>query len=89
MSTIHVRGLATETQATPDPTSGDPTSGDPTSGDQVSDPVTGDQDPFGQQRKLAASLIKNLGYEDAVDACRRNGWCGVLKVLLEAKPGTA
>ncbi len=46
-----------------------------------------DQDPFSHQRTLAASLIKNLGYEDAVDACRRNGWCGVLKVLLETRPG--
>jgi hypothetical protein len=42
-------------------------------------------DPFGHQRALAASLIRNLGYDVAVDACRRNGWCGVLKVLLEDK----
>jgi hypothetical protein len=42
-------------------------------------------DPWHHQRKLAHSLVKNLGYEDAVDACRRNGWAGVLHVLLEEK----
>jgi hypothetical protein len=79
MSTIEVRALATEVQAT----------SDRARGDQVTDPVSGDQDPFRHQRKLAASLIKNLGYADAVDACRRNGWCGVLKILLETRPGAA
>ena len=42
-------------------------------------------DPWHHQRKLALSLVTNLGYEDAVDACRRNGWAGVLRVLLEEK----
>ncbi len=48
-------------------------------------PERDNKDPWHHQRKLAASLVKNLGYEDAVDACRRNGWAGVLRVLLEEK----
>lgn len=48
-------------------------------------PERDNNDPWHHQRKLAASLVKNLGYEDAVDACRRNGWAGVLRVLLEER----
>jgi len=63
--------------------------GEPARGPALDGTTAADADPYGHQRELAASLIRNLGYEDAIDACRRNGWCGVLKVLLEAKPGAA
>ena len=63
--------------------------GEPARAPGLDGAMAADPDPLGHQRTLAASLIKNLGYEDAVDACRRNGWCGVLKVLLEQAPGAA
>lgn len=34
------------------------------------------------QKKLALSLIENLGYEGAVHACRANSWDGVLRCVL-------
>ena len=34
------------------------------------------------QRSLANSLIASLGMDDAIDACRRNCWDGVLEILL-------
>ncbi len=40
---------------------------------------TGNQD---YQRKLAISLVFNLGTEGAIHACRANSWDGVLKWVI-------
>ncbi len=43
------------------------------------------------QRELAATLIAGLGYHRAIDECLRNGWDGVLGVLMDTRhpPGHA
>ena len=33
-------------------------------------------------QSLAMKLVENLGREEAIDACRRNTWDGVLKIIL-------
>ena len=33
-------------------------------------------------RTLAMQLVEKLGREEAIDACRRNMWDGVLKIIL-------
>jgi hypothetical protein len=37
------------------------------------------------QRWLAMSLVSSLGYEEAVMACQRMAWYGVLRCLLNEK----
>ena len=39
-------------------------------------------------RTLAIELVEKLGRDEAIDACRRNTWDGVLKVILtgDAQP---
>ncbi|MCH7887744.1 MAG: hypothetical protein IIA00_00520 [Proteobacteria bacterium] len=44
------------------------------------------QDNHPYQRDLAAALVAGLGYDDALAACRSNGWDGVLRVLLAERP---
>lgn len=44
------------------------------------------QDNHPYQRDLAAALLAGLGYDDALAACRSNGWDGVLRVLLAERP---
>jgi hypothetical protein len=34
------------------------------------------------QRDLAAKLVRVMGFDGALDACRNNGWEGVVSVLL-------
>ncbi len=34
------------------------------------------------QRKLAAALVASLGFDAALEACRSNGWEGILRALL-------
>jgi len=41
------------------------------------------------QRWLAMSLVSSLGYEEAVTACQRMAWCGVLRCLLNEKGAIA
>ncbi len=38
--------------------------------------------PISEQARLAMSLIDSLGREGAINACRSNGWDGVLDFLL-------
>ena len=35
------------------------------------------------QRAFAASLVKSLGYEDALQICRDNSWDGIFDLLLD------
>ena len=44
-----------------------------------------EQDQARGLREFAERLVRQLGFEDAVDACRRNGWQGALNVMLEQK----
>ena len=37
------------------------------------------------QKKLAISLVVNLGFESAIHSCQANSWEGVLKWVLELK----
>ena len=37
------------------------------------------------QKKLAISLVVNLGFEGAVHSCQANSWGGVLKWVLALK----
>ncbi len=37
------------------------------------------------QKRLAISLVANLGFESAIHSCRANSWEGVLKWVLELK----
>ena len=37
------------------------------------------------QKKLAISLVVNLGFEGAVHSCQANSWGGVLKWVLTLK----
>ncbi len=48
------------------------------------EPVSHEQDNHPYQRDLAAALVAGLGYDDALAACRSNGWDGVLRALLLA-----
>ena len=50
------------------------------------EPVSHAPDNHPYQRDLAAALVAGLGYDDALAACRSNGWDGVLRVLLAARP---
>ena len=50
------------------------------------EPVRYEQDNHPYQRDLAAALVASLGFDDALAACRSNGWDGVLRVLLAARP---
>ena len=43
-----------------------------------------DNHPY--QRELASALVASLGFDDALEACRSNGWDGVLRVLLAERP---
>ena len=47
---------------------------------------TGNQD---YQRDFAAGFVASLGFDDALKACRSNGWDGVLGMLLADKPITS
>ena len=35
------------------------------------------------QRAFAASLVKSLGYEDALQICRDNRWDGIFDLLFD------
>ncbi len=37
------------------------------------------------QKRLAISLVANLGFESAIHSCQANSWEGVLKWVLELK----
>ncbi len=37
------------------------------------------------QKRLAISLVANLGFETAIHSCQANSWEGVLKWVLELK----
>ena len=37
------------------------------------------------QKRLAISLVVNLGFEGAVHSCRANSWAGVLKWVFALK----
>ncbi len=37
------------------------------------------------QKKLASSLVVNLGFESAIHSCQANSWEGVLKWVLALK----
>jgi hypothetical protein len=37
------------------------------------------------QKRLAISLVVNLGFESAIHSCQANSWEGVLKWVLELK----
>ena len=50
------------------------------------EPVSHAPDNHPYQRDLAAALVAGLGYDDALAACRSNGWDGVLRVLLAERP---
>ncbi len=39
----------------------------------------------GHQKKLAISLVVNLGFEGAIHSCQANSWEGVLKWVLALK----
>ena len=41
-----------------------------------------------QQKKLAISLVVNLGFEGAIHSCQANSWDGVLKwvIVLRVRP---
>ncbi len=61
--------------------------GQPVSHEPVShEPVSHEQDNHPYQRDLASALVAGLGYDDALEACRSNGWDGVLRVLLAERP---
>lgn len=44
------------------------------------------QDNHPYLRDLAAALVAGLGFDAALAACRSNGWDGVLRGLLAARP---
>ncbi len=37
---------------------------------------------LGAQREFAATLVKSLGYEDALQICRDSGWAGLFDIVL-------
>ena len=37
---------------------------------------------LGAQRAFAATLVKSLGYDDALQICRDNAWDGIFDILL-------
>jgi hypothetical protein len=51
----------------------------------MSERVESEQDPWRGPREFAERLVRDLGFEDAADACRRNGWQGVLQLVLDQK----
>ena len=38
--------------------------------------------PMSAQHTLAADLVRHMGREGAANACRTNGWAGVLEIVL-------
>ena len=38
--------------------------------------------PISARHTLAADLVRHMGREGAVNACRANGWAGVLEIVL-------